>query len=157
MIVVVDVLSASTAVDLVSGLGSGHPARVVAGSLRNRRAIAQWALDQQGEKGDRFVVAVIAAGEAWEDGTPRFAVEDLLGSGAIIDALADVGIDYCSPESAAAAAAFTGLRNATGHLIGASVTGRELADRGLRSEVDLAIDLDVSPDVPVLGEFGHRA
>ena len=134
-----------------------HPAIVVAGSLRNRRAIADWALAQQGDKGDRFTIAVVAAGEVRDDGTTRFAVEDLLGAGAVIDALADVGIDYCSPESAAASAAFTGLRNATGHLIGASASGRELAERGYRADVDIAIDLDVSSAVPVLGEFGYRA
>ena len=134
-----------------------HPAIVVAGSLRNRRAIADWALGQQGDKGDRFTIAVVAAGEVRDDGTTRFAVEDLLGAGAVIDALADVGIDYCSPESAAASAAFTGLRNATGHLIGASASGRELVERGYRGDVDLAIDLDVSSAVPVLGEFGYRA
>jgi 2-phosphosulfolactate phosphatase len=135
----------------------GHPAVVVAGSLRNRRAIAEWALAQQGDKGDRFTVAVIASGEARDDGTTRFAVEDLLGAGAVIDALADVGIDYCSPESAAAAAAFTGLRNATGHLIGASASGRELAEGGFRRDIDIAIELDVSRAVPVLGEFSYRA
>ena len=134
-----------------------HPAIVVAGSLRNRRAIADWAIAQQGDKGDRFTVAIVAAGEVRDDGSTRFAVEDLLGAGAIIDALADVGIDYCSPESAAAAAAFTGLRNATGHLIGASASGRELAERGHRADIDVAIDLDVSSAVPVLGEFGYRA
>ena len=134
-----------------------HPAIVVAGSLRNRRAIADWALAQQGDKGDRFTIAVVAAGEVRDDGTTRFAVEDLLGAGAVIDALADVGIDYCSPESAAASAAFTGLRNATGHLIGASASGRELAERGYRADIDIAIDLDVSTAVPVLGEFGYRA
>ena len=134
-----------------------HPAIVVAGSLRNRRAIADWALAQQGDKGDRFTIAVVAAGEVRDDGTTRFAVEDLLGAGAVIDALADVGIDYCSPESAAASAAFTGLRNATGHLIGASASGRELAERGYRADVDIAIDVDVSSAVPVLGEFGYRA
>ena len=134
-----------------------HPAIVVAGSLRNRRAVADWALAQQGDKGDRFTIAVIASGEALADGSTRFAVEDLLAAGAVIDALADVGIDYCSPESAAAAAAFTGLRNATGHLIGASASGRELAEAGYRGDIDLAIDLDVSSAVPVLGEFGFRA
>lgn len=134
-----------------------HPAIVVAGSLRNRRALADWALAQQGDKGDRFTIAVVAAGEARADGSTRFAVEDLLAAGAVIDALADVSIDYCSPESAAAAAAFTGLRNATGHLIGASASGRELAGRGYRADIDMAIDLDVSSAVPVLGEFGYRA
>jgi 2-phosphosulfolactate phosphatase len=75
---------------------------VIAGSIQNRRALADWALQRQGDLGDRFIIAVIAAGQARPDGSLRFAVEDLLGAGAVIDALADVGIDYCSPESAAA-------------------------------------------------------
>jgi 2-phosphosulfolactate phosphatase len=136
---------------------TGHRAAIVAASLRNRSAVARWVLAQQGDKGDRFVVAVIAAGEKRDDGSTRFAVEDLLGAGAVIDALADIGIDYCSPESAVAAAAFTGLRNATGHLIGASASGRELAEAGHRADIDLAIDLDCSTAVPVLGEFSYRA
>lgn len=141
----------------ISAALAEHGAAIVAASLRNRRAIAQWALAQQGGKGDRFTVAVVAAGERREDGSTRFAVEDLLGAGAVIDALADVGIDYCSPEAAAASAAFTGLRNATGHLIGASASGRELAEGGYRGDIDLAIDLDCSVTVPVLGESGFRA
>ncbi len=179
VIVVVDVLSFCTAVDLGLSAGlqvvplaaeggkptggaavaaalSSSSALVVAGSLRNRRAIADWALAQQGDKGDRFTVAVIAAGEPGEKGGIRFCVEDLLGAGAVIDALADVGIDYCSPEAATASAAFTGLSNATGHLIGASAGGRELAAHGRRPDVDVAIDLDVSSLVPILGEFGFH-
>lgn len=135
----------------------GCAVTTVAGSLRNRRAVAAWALAQQGDKGERFTIAVVAAGEIRATGGIRFAVEDLLGAGAVIDALADVGIDYCSPEAAAASAAFTGLTNATGHLIGASESGRELLERGLRADVDAAIELDASSDVPVRGEFGFDA
>jgi 2-phosphosulfolactate phosphatase len=90
---------------------------------------------------------VIAVGEPRADGSTRFAVEDLLAAGAVIDALADAGIDYCSPEAAAAGAAFTGLRNATGHLIGASASGRELAAAGRRADIDSAIDLDSETSV----------
>ncbi|MET1042866.1 MAG: 2-phosphosulfolactate phosphatase [Microbacteriaceae bacterium] len=120
---------------------------VVSAGLRNRRAVAEWVLAQQGDKGERFMVAIVAAGETWADGSSRFAVEDLLAAGAVIDALADLGIDYCSPEAAAASAAFTGLRNATGHLIGASSSGRSLAADGRRAEIDHAIELDVDPAV----------
>jgi 2-phosphosulfolactate phosphatase len=168
VIVVVDVLSFGTTVDLAVSQGaevvangsrvvaalSGYGAAVVVASLRNRTAVAAWVLAQQGDKGDRFFVAIIAAGEQRDDGTTRFAVEDLLGAGAVIDALAEVGVDYCSPESAAAAAAFTGLRNATGHLIGASASGRELAGEGYRGDIDLAIEVDVSSTVPVLDDNG---
>jgi 2-phosphosulfolactate phosphatase len=146
-------------IDLLSG-GPGlapsldaNEAVVVEGSLRNCAAVARWALERQAGKGDRFTVAVVAAGEAREGGDTRFALEDLLGAGAIIDALASVGIDYCSPEAAAAAAAFTGLRNATGHLIGASTSGRAVALKDGRAQIDYAIDVNSSDEVPILREF----
>jgi 2-phosphosulfolactate phosphatase len=161
--VLVDVLGASRGalpgnpvIDLVAALAD-HPAAIVAGSLRNAAAVARWALDRQGDKGDRFTVAVVAAGEVRDDASTRFALEDLLGAGAIIDALASVGIDYCSPESAAVNAAFTGLRNATGALISASASGRELTAEGRESEVKLAIAIDSDTAVPVLREFSFRA
>ena len=110
----------------------------MAASLRNRTAVAEWVLARQAEKGDRFRVAVIAAGDERADGM-RFAVEDLLGAGAVIDALAVVGIDYCSPEAAVATAAFGALKRATGHLISASVSGQEVLAMGLRSDIDLAV------------------
>jgi len=88
---------------------------------------ARWCLARQEELGGRFRIAVVAAGATQEDGSLRFAVEDLLGAGAVIDALAELGIDHQSPEAAAAAAAYTGLRNATTHLMKASVSARELS------------------------------
>ena len=99
--VFVDVLPVNPGLDLVTALAD-HPAAIVAGSLRNAAAVARWALERQGDKGDRFTVAVIASGEVRDDASTRFALEDMLGAGAIIDALATVGIDYYSPESAAA-------------------------------------------------------
>jgi 2-phosphosulfolactate phosphatase len=154
VIVLVDALESSTPPDVAAALDPG-PA-VVVGNLRNRRAIARWALERQGDKGDRFTIGIVAAGETRADGSTRFAVEDLLAAGAVIDALADLGIDYCSPEAAAASASFTGLRNATGHLIGASTSGRALTAAGQRADVDFAIDLDVSSEVPVLREFASQ-
>ncbi len=148
VVILVDALPSSE--DVVSTIPAGAGATVVAGSLRDRTAVARWALEQQGDKGERFFIAVVAAGESRADGSTRFAVEDLLAAGAIVDALADVGIDYCSPEAAAATAAFTGLRNATGHLIGASASGRERTATGRRDEVDHAIDVDASSTVQVL-------
>jgi 2-phosphosulfolactate phosphatase len=145
-------------VDVLAGAAWDPPevdAIVIAGSLNNRRAVADWVLARQGDKGDRFTVAVVAVGELQYDASPRFALEDLLAAGAIIDALADLGIDYCSPEAAAASASFTGLRNATAHLIGSSGSGQELTRAGRRGEVDEATDLDVSSEVPILREFPH--
>jgi len=150
VIVLVDVLEL-TPVATASGLPEGVV--VVAGSLRNPAAVARWALERQAGKGDRFRIAVVAIGESRSEGNTRFALEDLLGAGAIIDALAAVGIDYCSPEAAAAAAAYTGLRNATGHLIGASTSGREATANGERAAVDRAIAIDSSDEVSIVREF----
>lgn len=111
---------------------------VVAGSIATAEAVARWCLTRQEELGGRFRIAVVAAGVAERDGV-RFAVEDLLGAGAVIDALAELGIDHQSPEAAAAAAAYTGLRGALRHLVAASVSSRELGgpefDLGPRDEV----------------------
>jgi hypothetical protein len=95
-------------------------------ALAEAEDFARWCLARQEELGGRFRIAVVAAGATQPDGTLRFAVEDLLGAGAVIDASAEVGIDHQSPEAAAAAAAYTGLRNATRHLVNASVSAREL-------------------------------
>ena len=154
VIVLVDVLGESTA--LVRDL-SDHRAIVVAGGLTNAGAVARWALEQQGGKGDRFGVAVIAAGEPRSDGSLRFALEDLLGCGAIIESLAEVGIDYYSPEAAAAAAAFTGLQTATRHLIAATESGRAMAASGRGAELEAALDFDSSVEIPILREFGFHA
>lgn len=128
------------------------PGVVVAGGFTNRTALAEWVLARQAEKGDRFTVAVIASGAARDDGSTRFAVEDLLAAGAIVDALAELGIDYGSPEAAAASAAFSGLRNAIGHLVSASGSGKELHANGLADEIATAVRLDSSTEVRVLQE-----
>ena len=108
---------------------------VVAGALRSADALARWSLESQADRGGRFVIAVVAAGVRQPDGSLRFAVEDLLAAGAVIDAIAALGIDHQSPEAAAAAAAYSGLRNATRHLVTASVSARELG----------GVQLDVTP------------
>ncbi len=134
---------------------------VLLGALRNAAAVAQAVLAIQERRGARTSVSVIAAGERAADGTLRFAVEDQLGTGAIIDALTAVGIDHCSPEAAASAAAFRTLRPALRHLFLASGSGRELAigvastarmqERGIRpASVEEAAELDASPHVPEL-------
>ena len=102
------------------------PRDAVPGTLESATELAAWALDEQQRLGGRFRIAVVAAGATRPDGSLRFAVEDLLAAGAIIDAIADVGIDHQSPEAAAAASAYRGLRGATRHLIAASESAREL-------------------------------
>jgi 2-phosphosulfolactate phosphatase len=114
------------AVVWVDQLGSSdRPVDAVPGTLEQAGELAAWALARQHDQGGRFRIAIVAAGAARADGSLRFAVEDLLAAGAIIDEIAAVGIDHQSPEAAAAAAAFTGLRTATRHLISASESARE--------------------------------
>ncbi|HEX7835172.1 MAG TPA: hypothetical protein VF479_06855 [Pseudolysinimonas sp.] len=114
------------AVVWVDQLGqTAGPAGSVAGVLERASELGDWALAQQELAGGRFRIAVVAAGVTRDDGSLRFAVEDLLAAGAIIDAIADRGIDHQSPEAAAAAAAYRGLSTAMRHLISASVSARE--------------------------------
>ena len=125
--------SDADAVVWVSQLGEARrPRRARSPASSNARSeLGAWALAQQQALGGRFRIAVVAAGAARADGSLRFAVEDLLAAGAIIEAIADVGIDHQSPEAAAAASAYRGLRGATRHLIVAR--SRDSA-RELRSE-----------------------
>lgn len=113
---------------------------VVAGALRSADAVGRWALQRQAELGGRFVIAVIAAGARQSDGSLRFAVEDLLASGAVIEAISDLGIDHTSPEAAAAVASYAGLRQATRHLVTASVSARELG--GVQLDLDPAAEVE---------------
>jgi len=98
-------------------------------TLADAAVIADWVLERQVERGDRFSVAVIAAGTTRADGSLRIAVEDLLAAGAVIEAMAVRGVDYQSPEAAVAGVAFLGLPHATESLMAASVGGREQSAR----------------------------
>lgn len=126
---------------------------VMLGCLRNASAVAAGVLAVQKERGARTSIAVIAGGEKETRGAGspvRFAVEDLLGAGAVIAALSDLGIDHSSPDAAVAGEGFRSLRGAVGHLLSASGSGRELAERGMSADVAAAAALDASSVVPVL-------
>ncbi|MEU1971647.1 2-phosphosulfolactate phosphatase [Microbacterium sp. NPDC019599] len=116
---------------------------VLIGGLRNAAAVAAAVLAEQERRAARTSVAVVAAGDGH-----RFTVEDQLGAGAVIAALADRGIDHSSPEAAAACESFRGLRRATRHLLTASGSGR--AFPGGVDEVHAAAAVDASSAVPVL-------
>ena len=146
ILVWVDALATEHAPD---PLGVDAATAVVLGTVGNCAALAAWVLERQVELGDRATVAVVAAGS--DDG--RFAVEDLLAAGAVIDALAEVGIDYISPEAAAAVGAYVGLRNATSHVLSASVTGQHLIAASGREFIDRAREANSQPHVRVLREF----
>ncbi|WP_052460284.1 2-phosphosulfolactate phosphatase [Microbacterium gorillae] len=124
-------LNGAAVADTAAGLP--HRPVVLAGCLRNAGAIADAVLALQSENGEPVSVAVIAGGELTSrdpDADLRFAIEDQLGVGAIVDALADRGIDDASPEATVAAAAFRAVRPALRHLLGASGSGRELVGHG---------------------------
>lgn len=148
---------APTAGALLAALREHRGDQLVLGaSLRNRTAVARRILALQEERGTRLSVAVIAAGEPSDpaagaaSAAVRFAVEDQLAAGAVIDALASLGIDHTSPEAAFACAGFEGLRRAVVHLTTASATGVALRDGGHGELVQAAAQLDASARVPVL-------
>ena len=120
-----------------------------AGCLRNAAAVAS-ALRKTGKR-----ISLIPAGEKWEDGGLRPAVEDLIGAGAIIRHLPG----NRSPEAELAVAAFMKFESEILSSLKRSGSGKELIGRGFESDVDLAAALDVSDCVPSLAEgaFVHHA
>ncbi|GAA1055975.1 hypothetical protein GCM10017608_13680 [Agromyces luteolus] len=106
---------------------AGTTAAVLAASVADAAAAAAWMLAEQERLGRRAFLAIVAAGRS--DG--GFAADDVLAAGAVIDALADLGIDDTSPEAAVACASYTGLRRAVAHLATASVGGREAIAAGI--------------------------
>jgi 2-phosphosulfolactate phosphatase len=123
-------------------------APVLAGCLRNARAVAGKAIDiARGSP-----IAVIPAGERWPSGDLRPAIEDLIGAGAIIHAL---GLP-CSPEAEIARQAFLGARAALLELLRGCVSGQELIQRGYPADVEIAAALNASAATPVLldGAYG---
>ncbi|HEY9425415.1 MAG TPA: hypothetical protein VIP54_11520 [Microterricola sp.] len=110
-------------------------AAVLSAGFRTASAAARWITERQHALGRRAMIAVVAAGGAAaaeaQGGGIRFAVENQLAAGAVIDALATLGTDYCSPEAAASCAAFTGLRGAVAHLLTASASAQQLVAAGV--------------------------
>lgn len=124
-------------------------AHVVLGGLRNAAAVAAHVLEVQRSRAERTSISVLAAGEIDDAGT-RFAVEDLLGAGAVVAALGDLGIDHASPDAAVAGEGFRALGGAVRHLLTASGGGRALAADGGREAVLAAAARDAASVVPVL-------
>jgi phosphosulfolactate phosphohydrolase-like enzyme len=121
-------------------------ALVLPADFRVRTAVARAVLDEQARRGDRAMVAIVTP----QRPDSQFAVEDFLLAGAVVDALATLGIDYSSPEAAAACAAFTGLRGAVGHLVSASAAGQEWIARGLAAELAAVCAIDSSDRIDSL-------
>lgn len=125
---------------------------IFAGCLRNATAVAAAALDSGGP------IAVIAAGERWgNDGALRPCFEDLVEAGAVVAALQPAST---SPEALVAQWAFQAAdRAGLPQLIAACSSGRELVERGMARDVDLAAQLNASDAAPILsmeGFYGPR-
>ncbi|BAY09210.1 2-phosphosulfolactate phosphatase [Calothrix sp. NIES-2098] len=112
----------------------------IAGCLRNCEAVAKFAQ----KYGSR--IAVIPAGEKWEDGTLRPAFEDLIGAGAILSYLNG----NLSPEAEIAVAAFQTCQKSLLRNLKKCSSGKELIAKGFESDVELAADFNISNCVPLL-------
>ena len=132
----------------ISLVAGERGATVVGASLRNFSAVARWIA---GSGRPRSRVAVVAAGEKWDDGSLRPAVEDLWGAGAVISALAARGPADLSPEAEVAAAAYTAVEDRLPAQLRACASGRELAEKNFAEDVEIAAEIDVSDCVPLLG------
>jgi 2-phosphosulfolactate phosphatase len=117
---------------------------IIAGSLRNARAVADAARSKHSS------ITVIAAGERWENGALRPALEDYFGAGAILSAL---DATQMSPEAKAAAGTYRTAADVPTALYD-SVSAVELIEDGFAGDVDIALQLDASTTVPVLDEDG---
>ena len=122
---------------------------VLTGCLRNARAVAVKALELAG-RGD---IGLIPAGERWPDDTLRPAIEDLIGAGAIIDALGGA----MTAEARVARDAWRAAQGDLDTLIGDCQSGRELIDRGFEIDVSLALERDVSAVAPMLRDGAYAA
>lgn len=127
----------------------GHSNHVLAGCLRNAKAVAGAAM----ALAEGHPIAVIPAGERWPDGSMRPAIEDLLGAGAIISEL-DGSL---SAEAEIARSAFLDASGKLSDLIERSVSGQELINRGYPGDVALAVKLNESASAPRLIDGAYRA
>lgn len=146
---------------------AGEVPLVAAVCLRNAAATAEWVAANLPEEA---VIAVIAAGEHWHDGTLRPAIEDQVGAGAFIAGLAASGkggYDAAegrdgrhgySPEAVAAMAVYESAEPRLRETLHGCSSGRELVGAGYGGDVDIAAELDDSESVALLasGVFRRR-
>jgi 2-phosphosulfolactate phosphatase len=110
------------------------------GCLRNCHAVARAAA----KFGRR--IAVIPAGERWDDGGLRPAFEDLVGAGAIINHLEG----SLAPEARVALAAYLGVKLDLRQTLRQCGSGRELIKRGFERDLELASEIGISDCAPIL-------
>ncbi len=120
---------------------------VVAASLRNAAAVGGW-LVEHGYGTAGHPVVVIAAGERWPDGSLRPALEDALGTGAVLHHLKTAGC-VLSVEATATAEVYEATSDVEGTLRSCG-SARQLVAAGYGDDVDVAAELDRDRSVPVL-------
>jgi 2-phosphosulfolactate phosphatase len=108
--------------------------------LRNARAVAAHLARLAAR------VALIPAGERWNNGTLRPCLEDWIGAGAVLSGLPGSR----SPEAELAIAAFEGFRSNLQATLACCGSGKELLERGFGRDVELAAAYAVSATVPML-------
>lgn len=111
--------------------------------LRNAQAVADYAMSLGGN------ITVIPAGERWEDGSIRFAIEDYLGGGAVISYLKG----ELSAESRAAMDIYNSSKSNLKQIITESVSGRELIEKGFSEDISIACEVNSGGSVPLLKEY----
>ncbi|MDQ0662707.1 2-phosphosulfolactate phosphatase [Arthrobacter ulcerisalmonis] len=135
---------------------------VAAVCLRNAAATADW---MGANLPAEAVVAVVAAGERWPDGTLRPAVEDQIGAGAFIAGLvaagkggyeAGDGRHGYAPEAVAAMAVYESAEPRLREMLQHCSSGRELCGAGYAEDVDIAAELDQSDSVAILRDGAFR-
>lgn len=115
------------------------------GCLRNAAFVAH----QAQTLGRR--IGLIPAGERWGGGSLRFALEDLIGAGAIITHLTGLR----SPEAELAVAAYTRFQPTLLETLQGCESGLELIERGRSADLELAAALNVNRCAPYLHQGSY--
>jgi len=126
---------------------TGGSTTVLAGCLRNSGAVAKAALRIANGRN----IGIIPAGELWEDGSLRPAIEDQLGAGAIIAAIGQ----EMSTEAQVARNAFEAAKKDLPAILCGCVSGVELIERGFAQDVQLAAEHDCSVAAPTLRDGAY--
>jgi 2-phosphosulfolactate phosphatase len=123
-----------------------HGRPVIAACLRNATAVGRHARTLGRS------ILLVPAGERWPDDSVRPAVEDLIGAGAVIDAISGSR----SPEARIAHAAFIKARTRLAESLLHCASGRELTEKGYAQDVHLAAAHDTSTAVPLFDDLAYR-
>ena len=130
----------------LSRMAASAPA-VYAGCINNADALATYLREHASG-----AITLVPCGERWPEALPgtddrlRPSIEDLLGAGAIAEALDLEG----SPEVQLARDAFRAAKPNLATRLAECISGRELIERGYADDVSFAGRLSVTSAVPVL-------